>query len=140
MTIRFDIDIEFRVLTAGIYGGFACDHLLKEFRSDGNFARKRATISGDEQHGQGNACCKEHQCHCAGAPVIAVNHGNGDQGAESLKQNPHPFNRAYGRLADNNALASRIKRCMERSYQFRPSGSLAIIGGLHSEGVVQCFD
>ena len=88
--------LEFRVLMAGIYRCFSCDHLLKEFRSDGDLARKRATISGDEQRGQGNACCKEHQCHCAGAPVIAVNHGNGDQGAKSLKQNPQPFNRAYG--------------------------------------------
>ena len=24
-------------------------------------------------------------------PVVAVNHGNGDQGAESLKQNPQPI-------------------------------------------------
>src|SRR4026208_1273770 len=26
----------------------ACDNLLKDFRSDGNFARKRATVSGDQ--------------------------------------------------------------------------------------------
>src|SRR6476619_1810905 len=110
------IRLEFRVLTAGIYRGFGCDHLLKEFRSDGNSARKRATVSGDEQHGQCNACCKKAQGYSAGEPVVTVNHGNGDQGAESLKQNPHPFHCAYGRLADSNALASRIQRRMERSY------------------------
>ena len=65
-----------------------------------------------------------------------MNHSDGDQGAESLKQNPYPFNRAYGRLADNNALASCIKRCMQRSYHLGPLGSLAIINGIDSEGVM----
>ena len=56
--------------------------------------------------------------------VVAVNHGNGDQGAESLKQNPHPFNRADGGFADNDALASRIQRGMERFHYLRLCGSL----------------
>src|SRR5262245_38548678 len=71
---------------------------------------------------------------------IAVNHGNGDQGAKSLKQNSRPFNSAYGRLADDNALAPCIKCCMQRSYQFWLSRSLARIGGLYSEGIMQCPD
>src|SRR5512132_521293 len=37
-----------------------------------------------------------------------VNHGDGDQRAESLKQNRRPFNRADGRFADHDALAPRI--------------------------------
>ena len=41
-----------------------------------------------------------------------MNHGNGDQGAESLKQNAHPFNHAQGRFTDNNALAPGIQRGM----------------------------
>jgi hypothetical protein len=59
-----------------------------------------------------------------------VNHDNGDQGAKSLKQNPGPFNRADGRFADNNALAPRIQRRMERFHHLELCGSLAIIGGL----------
>ena len=59
-----------------------------QFRSDRD---KRTTICGDQQHGQCNACCKEGQCYGAGEAVVAVNHGNGDQGAESLKQNPTHF-------------------------------------------------
>ena len=37
---------------------------------------------------------EESRCYGAGDAVVAVNHGNGDQGAKSLKQNRHPFNRA----------------------------------------------
>ena len=73
---------------------------------------------------------KEGQCYGAGETVVAVNHGNGDQGAESLKQNPHPFNRADGGFADNDALASRIQRGMERFHYLRLCGSLAVIGSL----------
>jgi hypothetical protein len=80
--------LEFRALTAGIYRGFACDNLLKEFWSDGNFARKWATICGDQQYGRCNARCKEGQRDSAAEPVAAVNHGNGDQGVEPLKLIP----------------------------------------------------
>ena len=59
-----------------------------------------------------------------------MNHGNGDQGAESLKQNAHPFNRAYGRLADNNALAPGIQRDMKLFQNLKLCGSLAVIGRL----------
>jgi hypothetical protein len=38
-------------LTTGSQSGLACDDLLKEFRSDGIRAHKRAAISGNEQHG-----------------------------------------------------------------------------------------
>ena len=44
----------------------ACDDLLEEFRSDGIFTRERTAISGDEQHGQCNACRKEGRCYGAG--------------------------------------------------------------------------
>jgi hypothetical protein len=104
--------------------------LLKEFWPDGNFARKWATVSGDEQHGQCNACCEERQCYTAGEPIVAVNHGNRDQGAKSLKPNPCPFDRADGSLADNNALASGIQRRLERFYHLGLCRSLAIIGRL----------
>jgi hypothetical protein len=59
-----------------------------------------------------------------------VNHGNSDQRAESLKQNPRPFNRADGRLADNNALAPRFQRHLERFHHVGLCGSLAVIGRL----------
>ena len=63
-------------------------------------------------------------------PVVAVNHGDSDQGAESHQQNPRPFNPADSRFADNNTLASRIQRLFERSQHLRLSDSLAIIGRL----------
>jgi urease accessory protein len=69
------------VLTAGIHRRFGRDHLLKQFRSNRNVARKRATVSGDEQHGHCNPCCKEGQCDSASQPVVAVNHGNCNEGA-----------------------------------------------------------
>ena len=45
--------------------------------------------------------------------------------AESL-----PFDRAYGKLADNNALAPGIQRGMKRFHHLDLCGSLAIIGRL----------
>src|SRR5215207_1727426 len=97
-----------RALTATSHRDFAGNDLLKEFWSNRSLARKRATVSGDEQHGQCNACCKERQCYTARKPIVAVNHGNRNQGAKSLKQNARPFDRADGSLADYNALASSI--------------------------------
>ena len=44
------------------------------------------------------------------------------------------------RLADNNALASRIQRRMERPYYFRLCCSLTIIGVFQGEGFMQCLD
>jgi hypothetical protein len=45
-----------------------------------------------------------------------VNHGNGDQRAEALKQNASPFDRADSRLADHDTLAASVQGFMKRTH------------------------
>src|SRR4029450_5662974 len=121
--------LEFPTLAAGAYRGFPRDTLFQQFWAYKiPPAIKWTAICGDEQHGQCYACCKKAQSYSAGEPVVAVNYSNSDQKAESLKQNPYPFNRAYGSFADNNALAPGIQRGMKRFHHLNLCGSLAIIG------------
>ena len=111
--------------------GFPCDNLFQQFWAYKiPPAIKWTAICGDEQHGQCYACCKKAQSYSAGQPVVAVNYGNSDQKAESLKQIPTHLTVPTEELADNNALAPGIQRGMKRFHHLNLCGSLAIIGGL----------
>jgi len=60
------------------------NYLLEEFWFDRDLASKRSAVSSDQQRRQSNACRKE--CHRYGTsePVIAMDHGNRNERAETL--------------------------------------------------------
>src|SRR3990167_5476473 len=117
--------------------GPAWSDLLQKLRSDGNRTTEWATVGGDQQHGQRNACRKERESDSGGDAVVAVDHGNPDQRAEPLKQYPRPFDGADVPLADDDALTSRIERRLKRLYHFGLRGSLAVVGGLQNQRISQ---
>jgi hypothetical protein len=47
-----------------------------------------------------------------------MHHGNRDQRAKRLQQQPSPFYCSYGRLADNDALPSRFQSILKRGDGF----------------------
>lgn len=107
------------LIASGIFSrrGPARNDLLQEVRFNGNLTGKGPAVSGDQQQRQRDARGKQGQGYRRCEPVVAVHHGDGDQRAESLQQNPGPFDPAGGGLADYNRHAWGAQHQYWRSFQ-----------------------
>jgi hypothetical protein len=134
-----------RLVEASLWGAsierpLRCHDLLEQLRSDRDFARERTAVSGDQEDGHGNARGKDRERDDAGEPVVAMNHGDGNEGAKPLEQDRGPFDHADRRLADNDALTPCVQCPPQLVDNLALRRLLALIGRIHRKGDLQAFD
>ena len=90
-------------------------------------------MSKDQQHGCGHPGCKGSHRDRRGEPVIAVNDGDREEGADCLQDQTCPLNQIDFGSAGENALATRIQRAFKRGGDLTLCGLLAQVAGPESK-------
>ena len=91
----------------------------------GDLPGERAAVSGNQHDRDPDPCSENRQDDAVGGAIVAVDHGNGEQGKTRLHEQHGPLHPVDRRSTENDALPACLQRILEGCDDLALGGDLA---------------